>query len=245
MSKKKIRRKQAYKRKEKHPFKDWWKGLSPKKLKTIGLSCLAVLAVAALVAVCWFCIRDDGSLKLENGAAVGAQENWLVGERAKGKNSAFYHFADVATPAGYTKGTASLNGIETTVRTDFSFAKEDGENWSIYISPVYANAKDMAEDRQARIVQQLSGEGTVSAVEQYKSALGTTWYYTYSYVSTEPSDGAQAFLQAIVSYTPTAYRDAAILVRVGRTADAEDDLAGSDALLAELEKALAAVTLIK
>ena len=231
MSKKKIRRPQRYKRPHERTMKEWWQGLSDMTRKRIIWGCVAVLAVIALLLIYYYGIYDDGSLKVKNGALVNVQENWLVGQRSSGKNSTYYHFADVDVPEGYTPADYALN---TELQQAFSFDKDD---ITISVSPVNNTVDDMVASVYERIGSFVGENGTVGDLGTYESKLGTCRYFTYT-SAYQLEDGSDYFAKSMVLYAPSNFKDACILISVS----AREDLA-EDALLSAANDALNVITL--
>ena len=231
MSKKKIRRPQQYKRSQERTMKEWWQDLNDMTRKRILWSCIAVVAVIALLLIYYFGIYDDGSLKVKDNALVGAQENWLVGQRDSGKNSKYYHFADVTAPEGYT---ATESAMSVQLQQAFSYEKD---GITLGITPVGSSLKTLVESVYPTLASLVGEDGSISEIQDYSSKLGDAKYFTYS-TNVEQEDGERQFTKSLAMYTPCSYKDSCILV----SASAHEDVA-DDVLLTEALKALDGVTL--
>ena len=139
MSKKKIRRPQQYKKPKTRTLKEWWQDQTAESKKKMLYICIAVAAVIALVLIWYYGFYNDGSLKVRNNAAVGAGENWLIAQRSGGKNSKYYHIADVGDVQDYTVVEGSASSGPAT-----SFSMNSGD-YNLYISPVNSSAADMVD----------------------------------------------------------------------------------------------------
>ncbi|MBQ9299077.1 MAG: hypothetical protein IJ214_01055 [Clostridia bacterium] len=231
MSKKKIKRPQQYKRPQERTFKDWWQAQSGITRKRIVWGCAAILAVIVLLLVYYFAIYDDGSIKVRDNALVDVQENWLVGQRSSGKNSTYYHFADVSTPEGYTPAGSAL---ATELQQTFSFEKD---NITVSVNPVNGSVDEVADSVYSRIGAFVGENGSVGTLSEYQSKLGACKYFIYTTAYTL-EDGSDYFSKSLVLYAPSSFKDGCILISVA----SQEDLA-EDAMLTEAITALDAVTL--
>ena len=244
MSKKKIKRPQQYRRDDHIPtMTEWWQGKTPQARKTILGVCIAVVAVIALIFIWYYGIYDDGSLKVRDGALVNVQDNWLVGERSKGKNSPYYHLADVETPAGLEVMEDSLAGTGTSLRQDFSYSgtAESGE-FTVYIAGVNNSLADMIDGIYPQFGAMVGENGSISEKGTYESALGTSQYFSYT-MAYDGDDGVKNYSQSLVMYAPCAYKDSCVLVNVSSKPESEEDYWTEDALLEQAVNALSSVTL--
>lgn len=216
MSKKKIRRPQQYKRPQERTFKDWWQSLSAITRKRIIGGGAAVAAVIVLLLVYYFGIYDDGSLKVRNNALVGVEENWLVGQRDSGKNSVYYHFADVAAPEGFASADYALaSGLQQA----FSFERDDV---TVSVSPVNGSVDEISSSVYSRIGSFIGENGAVGALHDYESQLGACKYFSYT-SSYTLEDGSDYFAKSLVLYAPCNFKDACILVSVSAQEDLEEE----------------------
>ena len=238
MSKKKIKRPQQYKKPKTRTLKEWWQDQTAESKKKMLYICIAVAAVIALVLIWYYGIYNDGSLKVKNNAVVGAQENWLIGQRSGGKNRKYYHIADVAEIQDYTpvEGSAS-----TGPATSFSLNNED---YTMYISPVNSGVSDMVESVYPLFDQLVAENGILGEVKEQASNLGTAKYFSYQY-GTTAEDGTTSYNQSMVMYAPSSYKDTCILISVSLSPESEEGYVTEEELLAEAVKGLDAITIVE
>lgn len=240
MSKKKIKRPQQYRKPQERTFKEWWAGQSDRSRKTIIGVCAAIVALILLLVIWYNWIYDDGSLRVSDNAIVGMQDDWLVGQRSSGKNSRYYHFADVAVPEGYT---AEDSGLVSSLRTDFSFANAD-ESITLYVAAVNSVLSDMPNTVHEQMGRMVGENGSVGEIVPLETNLGKCRYFTYDMTSTNEA-GEESYAKSLVLYAPCAYGDSCILISATQHADSPDAYLADDALLAEAQKAAAAITVTK
>lgn len=237
MSKKKIKRPQQYKKPKDRTLKEWWQDQTEATKKKIMYICIAIVAVIALILIWYFGIYNDGSLKVKDNAAVGAQENWLIGQRSGGKNSHYYHLADVTAPEGYELTSINLNG-SSDPRTDFTYtATTDKGEASIYVAPVSSSVSDMISGIYASFSSMTAENGSISEVKDYQDAK----YFTYTMEYADDA-GATTYHQSLVLYTPANYKDTCILVSVSPVTDSAESYWAEEDLLAEAAKTLDGIT---
>ena len=238
MSKKKIKRPQQYKKPKDRTFKEWWQDQSEGTRKGIVTGCIAVLAVIVLLLVYYWAIYEDGSLKVKDNAIVGIQDNWLVGQRDSGKHSKYYHLADVAVPEGYTvTDGASSSGLQQA----FAYEKD---GITLNVNGVSRGVKDMVDSVYPTISAFVGEEGSITEVQDYKSALGDCQYFSYT-TATKNEDETTVYSRSLVLYAPCDYKDCCILVSASARGAEEAALPAAETLLAEAETALNGVTVIK
>ena len=240
MAKKKIKRKQQYQKPKERTLKEWWRDQSARTQKTILYTAIAVLAAIVLWCVYYYGIYDDGSLKVRNNAIVGAQENWLIGERNKGKNSKYYHIADMADPDGFTRREDSLAGSSSrTQRTDFTYSVGD-ENTTVYMTAVNDSVDGIAQSVHDRFSSMVAQTGQITDIT--KETDGSQYFsYGYSY----DEDAGTRYVQSVVYYMPTPYADSCVLISSSATAESTDVYQLQDDLLAMVQQAKAGLTLVK
>ena len=194
-----------------------------------------MVAVIALLLVYYYAIYEDGSLKVKDNALVNVEENWLVGQRSGGKNSRYYHFADVQLPEGYETTDGTTSGLVQ------SFTGEkDGVRLSI--TPVGSSVQDMISNVYGTITAFVGENGTVSAVQDADTKLGAAKYFVYTN-SMDAEDGSKQYSKSTVLYAPANYSDSCILISTYAPADSEEALPADDALLAEVYKAIDGIVL--
>lgn len=239
MSKKKIRRPQQYQKPKTRTLKEWWLDQTEATKKKLMYACVAVVAVIALALIWYYAIYDDGSLKIKDNAAVAAQDNWLVGQRTGGKNSNYYHIADVSAPEGYTLSETNVSGSGP--RTDFTYtAQTEKGEMSLYVAPVSYGVQDMINSIYVQFSAMMGEKDTISEILEYKDCK----YFVYT-MQYDGDDGATNYSQSLVLYTPGNYSDTCILVSASPTVTGADGFWANEDLLTEAVKALDAITLAK
>ena len=238
MSKKKIRRPQQYKKPKTRTLKEWWQDQTAESKKKMLYICIAVAAVIALVLIWYYGFYNDGSLKVRNNAAVGAGENWLIAQRSGGKNSKYYHIADVGDVQDYTVVEGSASSGPAT-----SFSMNSGD-YNLYISPVNSSAADMVDSVYPLFGQLVSENGVLGEVKEQESPLGTAKYFSYQYASSA-EDGTTTYNQSLVMYAPSSYKDTCILLSVSLAPESEEGYVTEEELLAEAVKGLNAITIVE
>ncbi len=239
MSKKKIRRPQQYKKPRERTFKEWWGDQKESTRKSIIWGCVAVLAVIVLLLVYYYGIYDDGSLKVKNNTVVGLQDNWLVGQRSSGKNSKYYHIADVAQPEGFE---LVANTANTGTTQNLSYAREE-DNITLNLTAVNSSVNDIVENVYQRMASLVGENGEITEVSDVQSVLGAGKYF--SYVSSfDNEDGTTQHYKALVMYVPSSYDDSCILVSVNSSDFDKEKLVADDVMMDVAIKALDGVSLI-
>lgn len=247
MAKKKIKRPQQYKKPQDPTFKEMWEALSDKNKQIIKIAAIAVVAVILLIIIWYNAIYDDGSLKVKNNAIVGAEENWLVAELDGGKNSDYYHIANLDAPAGYTAVDNGLGG--SSLRTEFSYENADGI--SIYVSAVGKDVDAMIDSVYATFTNMTADNGMVTDVVSEEIAQGTARYFTYQYAypigeaADENTPAPMEYSQALVYYVPVAERDCCVLVSVSDTYDAADKYVDDSVLYAVAQDFVKGITSVE
>lgn len=237
MSKKKIKRPQQYKKPKDRTLKEWWQDQTEATRKKIMYICIAIVAVIAVILIWYYGIYNDGSLKVKSDAIVGAQENWLIGQRSGGKNSHYYHLADVAVPEGYELTSTNLNSASD-LRTDFTYsATTEKGDVSLYIAPVSSALDTMVNSIHTQFLSMVGEGGTVTDVLEYNGSK----YFVYT-MEYDDESGAKTYHQSLVLYTPANYKDTCVLISVNPVIDAEGNYWANEDLLAEAAKALNGIT---
>jgi len=243
MSKKKIKRPPQYKRPQERTLKEWWQDQTEQTKKRILYACIAVAAVIALICIYYYGFYDDGSLKVKDNAAVGAQDNWLIGERSGGKNSHYYHLADVSVPEGMTVQENSTT--TSTPRKDFYFdGTGEAEGVTIYVAGVNSSVQGMIDSVYDRFVSLIGENGTITGVNTLNTALGEGQYFSYQQHYQDENQQTR-YTQSLVLYAPTAYKDSCVLISASAVPENEESLLSEELLLAQVEKAIEGITLIK
>jgi len=248
MAKKSIRRKPKYVRAKEKTLRDWWDGLDAKAQKTLEYTAIIIAAVAVLIIISYYAFYQDGSLVVRNDQIVGADETWLIAKRTKGKNSEYYHLADVTPLDGYVKAEDTKITYSSTpvLKTDFTFTAVDESSpiRTIYVSPVTEKgAKAMAEDRHEYFTKFVASyNGEITGITEFDTDGGKGYWYEYHCGLTNTEDNTVEYYQYLVMYIPCAYSNASIMVSV--VTRPADETGYSDVNLL-LETALAQLDNIK
>lgn len=239
MSKKKIKRPQKYQKPKERTMKEWWQDQSQRTQKSIIYALVALAVVVVLALGYYYGVYDDGSLKVRRGEIADAQANWLIGRLNKGKNSEYYHVADVETPEGYTLNPNSAAGTSSSLRTDFTFNPiEDNGISNLYVVAVDETVSNMANNAHTTFASMTAETGSVTEVKEAATALGMAQYFLYQY-SYEDDAGKTCYAQAMVFYAPCNYKNACVLVSANVTPETEEGFLPEDLLLDTVQKVLA------
>lgn len=239
MAKKKIKRKQQYVKPKERTLKEWWRDQNARTQKAIICAVIAVAAVILLGCVYYYGIYDDGSLRVSRDAIVGAQQNWLIGEGNKGKNSKYYHVANVETPAGMTLKEESLTTGSTSLRTDFSFGT-DQEEISLYLCAVNDSVNGIVESVHERFASMVAQTGEITDI--VTEADGSRYFcYQYSF----DDDEGTHYAQSVVYYMPSAVASRCVLISASVSTDTADNYRTVEELLPYVLEAKAGVTLVE
>ena len=246
MSKKHIRRPQKYVKPKDPTFKEWWAAQSEKKQKMYKIIAAAVAAVLLLWFVYAAFIHDDGSLKISNGAAVGAEENWLILE----KDKKYYHIADVDTPEGYYVSDEDVAGTSVTEQakpdTSFVFKPEDETNpiEYIYVKGIARSAEGMIENVYETFVG-LASEGSITEVTDFDTVCGKAKTFTYAYgYEDQDNPGNMLYNQCKVTYLPAQDQDHCVLISVFHQPETADYLTEEE-LTAAMQLALNNIEMVE
>lgn len=249
MSKKHIKRPQKYVKPKDPTFKEWWAKQSEKTQKTLKITAIAVAAVILLSVIFYYGFYDDGSLKVKNGAAVGTQENWLIVEKDGGKNSDYYHLANVNAPAGYDPSDENVAGVSSAgepIDNDFVFVPQEGVSVvdNIYIKGISKSAEDMVNSVYDTFVG-FASEGTITEITTFDTAWGKAQTFTYSYAyEDEETAGKMNYNQSKVTYIPSLQKDACVLISVNYYPEEETYLTEEE-LTAVMEAALSSMEMVE
>jgi len=249
MSKKHIRRPQKYVKPKDPTFKEWWAAQSEKKQHMYKIIAIAVVVAILLGVVYYYGIYDDGSLKIRKGEVVGKQDNWLIAELDDGKNSDYYHIANVDTPEGYVRTDDNLAGIATGPDhhdTFFAFAPVDEASpiENIYVRAINKSVDSMTEDAYATFTGFAGDKGTISEITEIDTQHGKAKSFTYAYgYSNDELGETMRYTQSRVTYIPTDDKDVCVLISVIYYSDTEVYLE-NDVLEAEYEKAFAKLEIV-
>lgn len=250
MSKKHIKRPQKYVKPKDPTFKEWWAMQSEKTQKNLKIAAIAVAAVILLSVIFYYGFYDDGSLKVKNGAAVGTEENWLIVEKDGGKNSDYYHLANVGTPAGYDSSDENVAGVSLSggepIDNDFVFVPQEGVSVvdNIYIKGISMSAEDMVNSVYDTFVS-FAKEGTITEIMEFDTTWGKAQSFTYSYgYEDEENPGTMNYNQSKVTYIPSLQKDACVLISVNYYPETEEYLTEEE-ITAVMEAALANIEMVE
>lgn len=254
MSKKRIKRPQKYVKPKDPTFKEWWAVQSEKTQKNIKIAAIAVVAVIVLAIIFYYGFYDDGSLKIKNDEVVGKQDNWLIAELDGGKNSDYYHIADVEIPEGYQMAAESAGGTLVSPIThhdnDFTFEPVDAASpiTNVYVRAVAKSVDDMIESVHETFKGYVGENGNISEVKTIDSPFGQGKGFTYDYAyeaADENGVTTQEFSQCSINYVPTQYKDVCLLVSVNVYPDSAEGYTDEATLAAAATAAFDAVTMIE
>lgn len=253
MSKKKIRRP--------HPVRQSKpkKPMDPAVKKRILIVCAALLAVLLLALAWYILIYEDGSLRVTRGTVPGKEDTWLIADRGRGKRSDYYHIADVALPEGYAIAAEPGLGVAISptdsvdLKNYFTFAPADESSMiediivypcAVPLDEMMANAWESYEQRASSLIEGAPA-GSISAVESVKTDAGEgqRFYCDYAYFSDDA--GKYRYAQSVIAYLPTRYDDCCILVAVNAYPESAEAKLSMDAMYAEFDKTLSAITTVK
>ena len=252
MSKKKIKRPQKYQKKPDPTFKEWWALQSEKTQKNLKIAAIAVLAVILALLVWYNFIYDDGSLKVSKDAIVGAEENWLISDLGKGKNSNYYKIATVDVPDGYVKSEEDVDGTysEVQLRTNFVFEPADETNplEYVYVIGVNSTPQAMIDEIHGMFVGIVGEDGTISDKLDYETEKGTAKYFEYAYTYEEDNGMGvmeEKHNQCLVMYVPTGYKDTCVLISVQHLPETAEGFVDNADLMAAAEATLAKISYVE
>ena len=250
MSKKHIRRPQKYVKPKDPTFKEWWNAQTEKTQKNLKIAAIAVAVAIVLAVIFYYGFYDDGSLKIKNGVAVDAQENWLLVAREDGKNSEYYHLANVNTPAGYTSSEEDVAGVaisgEPKPDMDFVFRPEEGVSpvEYVYVKGISKSAQEMVDGVYDTFVS-FASEGTITEVMDFDTQWGTGKSFTYAYgYEDEEVPGTMHYTQCKVSYIPSLQKNSCVLISVNYYPEVEEYLTEEE-LTAVMEYTLQNIEMVE
>ena len=250
MSKKHIRRPQKYVKPKDPTFKEWWAQQSEKTQKNLKIAAIAVAAAILLSVIFYYGFYDDGSLKVKNGVAVDAQENWLIAELDGGKNSDYYHVANVNTPEGYEPSDENVAGVSMSgdepINNDFVFKPLEGVSPvdNIYVKAVSKDAKVMVNDVYDTFVG-FASEGTITEVSEFETKWGAAQTFTYAYgYEDEDNPGTFNYCQSKVTYVPSQFKNVCVLISVNYYPETEEYLTEEE-ITAVMQAALDKIEMIE
>ncbi|MBQ2029131.1 MAG: hypothetical protein II481_06790 [Clostridia bacterium] len=242
MSKKKIKRKQQYRKPKERTFKEWWNDQSAKAQKWYKIGAIALAAIIVLLIVWYYAIYDDGSLRVSHDAIVGAQDTWLILEGDKGKNSKYYHVADVTVPEGFVVSAEGLGASSSSLRTDFTFDSETDSDVRLYVAPVSRTVDEMISQVYGSFTSMTAERGAITEV---KEAGNGNRYFTYHYAYDDEMENTH-YIQSLVYYTPAAQKGRCVLISANVYPETEEGYRDEADLLAIVQKVAAEnLTLVK
>lgn len=251
MSKKRIKRPQKYVKPKDPTFKEWWALQSEATQKKLKIAAIAVAAVILLAVIFYYGFYDDGSLKIRDNAAVGKQDNWLITELDGGKNSDYYHIANVNVPEGYALSEESAGGValgSTPIDNDFTFKPVDEASpvSNIYIRGVAKSVDAMMESVYDTFVGIAGETGTISEVKTVDTALGQGKYFVYDYSYENTDEGNKLeYNKSMVCYVPTQFKNVCTLISVNSYPETAEGYADDALMMETFNKALAVVEMVE
>lgn len=252
MSKKRIKRPQKYVKPKDPTFKEWWAVQSEKTQKNIKTAAIAVVAVIVLAIIFYYGFYDDGSLKIKNDQVVGKQDNWLIAELDGGKNSDYYHIANVDMPEGYQAAAESAGGTIVSPLThhdnDFTFEPVDEASpiTNVYVRAVAKSVDDMIESVYQTFTGYVGEDGHISEIKTIDSPFGQGkgFLYDYSYANPE-EEGKMEYSQCLINYVPTERKDVCLLVSVNVYPETAEGYADEATLAAAANSVFSVVTMVE
>ena len=249
MSKKNIKRPQKYVKPKDPTFKEWWAKQSEKTQKTLKAAAIAVVAVILLSVIFYYGFYDDGSLKVKSGEIVGAEDSWLILEKDGGKNSDYYHVANVTVPEGYTRNAESAAGVQvtgTSLDNDFTLnpVDETMKLSNLYIRAINKSVDDMVASVYETFVGIVGEDGTISEIGTFDTELGQAKYFTYKYSAEDTEEQKTYYYQCRVCYIPSLQKDVCVLVSASYFPETED-YATEESLAAVVDLGISCVEMVK
>lgn len=252
MSKKKLRRPVSAPKKSTIP-----PPMNASQKKKLLIVCCSLLSILVLIGAWYYLIYDDGSLRVSHSAIQDKQDSWLIVDRGRGKNSPYYHIANLAIPAGYHTVDDGLGTLLTTssgvdLSTYFTFVPDDESNAleEIIVYPCAKPLDEMVSDAyesyrlRADAPMDSVPAGVISPIETAQSALGEgkRFYCDFAYYS--DAAGKVNFAQTMLTYLPARYSDCCILVITTAFPESAEAYLSPDWMLAETEKAITAISCV-
>ena len=195
-----------------------------------------------LLIVWYYAIYDDGSLRVSHDAIVGAQDTWLILEGDKGKNSKYYHVADVTVPEGFVVSAEGLGASSSSLRTDFTFDSETDSDVRLYVAPVSRTVDEMISQVYGSFTSMTAERGAITEV---KEAGNGNRYFTYHYAYDDEMENTH-YIQSLVYYTPAAQKGRCVLISANVYPETEEGYRDEADLLAIVQKVAAEnLTLVK
>ena len=249
MSKKHIKRPQKYVKPKDPTFKEWWAVQSEKTQKTLKIAAIAVAAVILLSVIFYYGFYDDGSLKIKKGEVVGAADSWLIVEKDGGKNSDYYHVANVSIPEGYTRNPESAAGVQltgTSFDNDFTLnpVDETAQLDNLYIRAINKSVDGMMDSVYETFTGMVGEDGNISEIGAFDTELGQAKYFTYSYSSEDPDTKEMHYFQSYVCYIPSLQKDTCVLVSASYFPETEE-YASEESLRAVVDLGISCVEMVK
>ena len=242
MSKKKIKRKQQYRKPKERTFKEWWNDQSAKAQKWYKIGAIALAAIIVLLIVWYYAIYDDGSLRVSHDAIVGAEDTWLIVEGDKGKNSKYYHVADITVPEGFVVSDEGLSASSSSLRTDFTFDSESDSTVRLYVAPVNRTVDEMISQVYGSFTSMTAERGEITEVKDLGNG---DRYFAYHYAYDDEMEETH-YIQSLVFYTPAAQKGRCVLISANVYPETEEGYHDEAELLAIVQKVAAEnLTLVK
>ncbi len=215
-----------------------WVKQNPKKALTAAVC--AVIAIVLIWLGCEYFVGPGGSIPDFFGNLVGAQENWLIINTAEdGKTPRYFHLADVTVPEGYALN--DFSALPGELEQDFYLlpAEKGGLVQDAYIS----GAKNMKAEEYIPLLLSYQMHKEASEPEQIEIAGKNAWYVSLLFDESD-TDGEGMAYRALCFYID-AKAGSCVTAMISSPTMALEELPDEAALLAEAEKILAGVELVK
>ncbi len=215
-----------------------WLKQNPKKALTAAVC--AVIAIVLIWLGCKYFVGPGGSIPDFFGKLVGAQENWLIINTAEdGKTPRYFHLADVTIPEGYAEG--DFTALPNELAQDFYLlpAEKDGLVRNVYIS----GAKNMKAEEYIPLLLSYQLHKEATEPKQIEIAGKSAWYVSLVFDESD-TDGEGKAYRALCFYID-AKAGSCVTAMISSPTMALEELPDEAALMAEAEKILAGVELVK
>ena len=215
---------------------------------------LAAIVAAVVLAVVMFNVfYDDGSLKVVDGKAIALNpENSILINAGKGESPKYFKMGEVGQIEGFTREWVANSTDANLGSFRFHPVAEDGALDYISVSGGKGTPQALATNVLYSMAQ--SGFET-TAIQETEIGGRKVYYLTYILQGTDETTGITTVSQSFAAYTQSAFEEYSIAIGQTSTAESEPNLdeAGiaafkegvlqpDDVLLANLEKAISAIS---
>ena len=213
----------------------------------------AIVGAVVLAIVLFNVLYDDGSLQIAGGrAVVQNSENSLLINAGKGDNPKYFKVGEVGQIEGYRREWVE-NSADANLG-NFRFYPEAEGSPLDYIS--VSGGKGTPQALATNVLYSMAQSGfETTAIQETEIGGRKVYYLTYILQGTDETTGITTVSQSFAAYTQSAFEEYSIAIGQTSTAESEPNLdeAGiaafresvlqpEDALLANLEVALAAIS---